>query len=280
MKPRAILLIVVAFALGAFAAGSVGVRVIREVRTAEDATSFSPSVTTTTQPQAPATFQVSPTETIIGSAALVPSSLETSGSSVAIGYDLVTLAPHAGVESWAVFIGGSVTGTEIGDLDHVYPRGWSIDTERGTFAGGPANPTTRVARFDVEEGFSLSDITGVRITDAVALFPLSVPFTLSQDEPRLEIAEGVTVELLNVSDQGTSTIIQVGVSFDPLMYDSVFIGGDGPGWRSAVGEAEGRPRFNLTWFGGGIPADIPLVMDAAVWVPLSGEFTVSLEGLE
>jgi hypothetical protein len=279
VKPRAILLIVVAFALGAFAAGSVGVRVIREVRTAEDATSLSPSVTTTTQPPAPVTFQVSATETIIGSAALVPSSLETSGSSVAIGYDLVTLAPHAGVESWTVFIGGSVTGTEIGDLDHVYPRGWSIETERGTFPGGPANPTTRVARFDVEEGFLLSDITGVRITDAVALFPLTVPFTLSQDEPRLEIAEGVTVELLNVSDQGTSTIVQVGVSFDPLMYDSVFIGGDDPGWSSAVREAEGRHRFNLTWFGGGIPADIPLVMDAAAWVPLSGEFTVSLEGL-
>ncbi|HSJ72459.1 MAG TPA: hypothetical protein VLA29_12525 [Acidimicrobiia bacterium] len=278
MKPRAILLIVVAFALGAFAAGSIGVRVIREVRTAEGATSLPPSVTTTSQPQDPVTFQVSPTETIIGSAALVPTTLDSSGSSVAIGYDLVTLAPHAGVESWMAFF-VSVGGTEIGDLDHVYPRGWSIDTEGGSFPGGPANPTTRVARFDVEEGFSLSDITDVRITDAVALFPLDVPFTLSQDEPRREIAEGVTVELLNVSDQGTSTIVQVGVSFDPLVFDAVFIDGDGPGWRSAVREAEGRPRFNLTWVGGGIPADIPLVMEAAVWVPLSGEFAVSLEGL-
>lgn len=278
MKPRAILLIVVAFALGAFAAGSIGVRVIREVRTAEDATSLPPSATTTSLPSDPLTFQVSPTETIIGSAALVPSTLESSGSSVAIRYDLVTLAPHAGVESWTVFT-RSVEGTEIGDLDHVYPRGWSIETDQGTFLGGPANPTTRVARFDVEEGFSLSDIKGVRITDAVALFPLDVPFTLSQDEPRLEIADGVTVELLNVSDQETSTIVQVGVSFDPLVFDSVFIDGDGPGWRSAVREAEGRPRFNLTWFGGGIPADIPLVLVAAVWAPLSGEFTVSLEGL-
>ncbi|MFO7700273.1 MAG: hypothetical protein R6W79_06690, partial [Acidimicrobiia bacterium] len=270
MKPRAILLIVVAFALGAFAAGSVGVRVIREVRTAEDATSLPPSATSTTQPQDPVAFQVSPTETIIGSAALVPTGLENSGSTVAISYDLVTLAPHAGVEPFPTSGGGSATVTDSGDLDHVYPRGWSIETERGSFPGGPANPTTRVARFDVGEGFTLGDITAVRITDAVALFPLAVPFTLSQDEPRLEITEGVTVELLNVSDQGTSTIVQVGVSFDPLMYDSVFIGGDGPGWRSAVREAEGRPRFNLTWVDGEIPEDIPLVLDASLWIPLSG----------
>jgi hypothetical protein len=279
VKPRAILLIVVAFALGAFAAGSIGVRVIREVRTAEDATSLPPSVTTTSQPRAPVTFQVSPTETIIGSAALVPSTLESSGSNVAIRYDLVTLAPHAGVEPLPVGGGGVVTVIDNGDLDHVYPRVWSLETVQGTFPGGPANPTARVARFDVEEGISLSDITAVRITDAVALFPLAVPFTLSQDEPSLEVAEGVTVELLNVSDQGSSTIVQVGVSIDPAVVDSVFIGGAGPGWRSAVREAEGRLRFNLTWVAGEIPADIPLVMEAVVWVPLPGEFAVSLEGL-
>ncbi len=279
MKPRAVLLIVVAFALGAFAAGSVGVRVIREVRTAEDATSLPPSVTSTTLPPAPAEFQVSPTETIIGSAALVPSALESSGSTVAIAYDLVTLAPHAGVEPVPEVGGGVVTEIDNEDLDHVYPRGWSIETEGGTIQGGPANPTTRVARFDVEEGFSLDDITGVRVIDAVALFPLTVPFTISRDEPRLEVVEGVTVELINVSDQETSTIVQVGVTIDPSLVDSVFIDGDGPGWRSAVREAEGRLRFNLTWVEGAIPADIPLVMEAVVWVRLPGEFVVSLEGL-
>lgn len=279
MKPRAILLIVVAFALGAFAAGSIGVRVIREVRTAEDATSLPPSATSTTQPQDPVAFQVSPTETIIGSAALVPTGLENSGSTVAISYDLVTLAPHAGVEPFPTFGGGSATVTDSGDLDHVYPRGWSIETAQGTYPGGPANPTTRVARFDVGEGFTLGDITAVRITDAVALFSLVVPFTLSQDQPRLEVAAGITVELLNVSDQGSTTIVQVAVSIDPSVVDSVFIDGDGSGWRSAVREAEGRPRFNLTWVDGEIPEDIPLVLDASLWIPLSGEFNVSVEGV-
>lgn len=280
MNIRGVLLVVVAFAVGALAAGSIGVRVIREVGTTDDASSLPPQNTTTLPPVEQSTFQVDPNETIIASVALVPSSIEASGTNLGIGYELVTLAPHAGVPP-IEFVGGFgvLTTIDVADIDHIYPKAWVVETPNDEFAGGPANTTTRVARFDVDEGFSISEITGVRITEALAPFPVTVPFTLSQADPTAEIAPGVTVELLNVSEQGTSSIVQVAIIIDDPERAGFFVSGDGPGWRSAFFEAEGRPRVNLTWVGGPLPSDIPLVATGSILVPIEGDFVVSLEGL-
>jgi hypothetical protein len=276
---RGILLVIVAFMLGALAAGGIGVRVIREVDTAEDATSLPQGSTTTTTVSVPNVYQIDPDETLISSTALVPSSIEASGTDLAIGYDLVTLAPHAGIDP-IEFVGGFgvITVIENEDLDHVYPRSWVVETANEVFEGGPANESTRVARFDVDEGFSISEIVDVRITEALAPFPVRAPFTLSEAEPTAEVAPGVTMELLNISDQGSTVIVQIGINLDSEEA-GFFVIGDGPGWRSAFFEAEGRPRVNLTWVGGDLPEDIPLFAQGAVLVPIEGEFSVSLEGL-
>ncbi len=280
MNIRGVLLVVVAFAIGALAAGSIGVRVIREVNTTDEATSLPPQSTSTVPVREAETFQVDPDETIIASVALVPSSIEASGSDLGIGYDLVTLAPYGGIPP-IEFVGGFgvITTIDLADIDHIYPKSWVVATPNDEFVGGPANATTRVARFDVDEGFSISEITSVRITEALAPFPVTVPFVVSQDEPTVEIVPGVTVELLNVSEQGTSSIVQVEINIDDPERAGFFVSGDGPGWRSAFFEAEGRPRVNLTWVGGTLPSDIPLLATGSVLVPIEGDFVVSLEGL-
>ena len=279
MNPRALFLIVAAFLLGAVAAGSIGVRVIREVRTAEDATSL-PTTSIAAQPPPPATYQVDAHETLIGSTALVPTSLEITATEVAIGYDLTTMAPYGDLEPIESFAGfGRTTVIEFADLDHVYPRAWVLETTKGTFPGGPVNSTVRVARFTVDEQITAEDVLGARITDARVPFPLRVPFTLSEAQPRADITPGVTVELLNVSDQGSSFIVQIGIVTEDHDIESFFVRGDGPGWRSAFFEAEGRPRVNLTWVGGDLPADIPLLAVGTVLSGVDGDHVVSLDGI-
>lgn len=282
MKARSISLIIVAFILGALSAGGIGVRVIREVNTTADATSLPQSRTTTTTSQdiVPETYQVDPFETVVASTSLTPTGVEVGGGRLSIDFGLVSLSPHEGVDPIEFFGNfGRVTVIDNADLDHIYPKEWAVETIDGTIRGGPANPSTRVARFDVNDGFSISEIQSVTITRAYAPFAVSTPFTLSLDDPVVDVATGVAVELLNISDQGTSTIVQVGIELDDPELASFFVEGDGPGWRSSVFEAEGRLRVNLTWVSGELPSDIPLTAVGTVWVPIEGQFPVSLMGL-
>lgn len=280
VKTKSILLVVAAFLLGAVAAGSIGVRVIREVRTDDEATSLPPASTTTVPAAEVITYQVDPAETVIGSTALVPTALEVSGTRLAIAYDLVTLAPYAGVEGVATFVPGSgLSVIEIPALNHVYPRAWRLETARGSVEGGPANSDTRIARFDVGDGFSISEIREVVITEARTPLVTEIPFTVSDTAPTVEVLPGVEVRLLNVSDQGSTTIVQVAVDAEDPDLASAFVRGDGPGWRSAVLEAEGRPRINLTYVGERLPDPIPLVATATAWIELAGSYVVDVEEL-
>lgn len=280
MRTRSILLVVAAFLLGAIAAGSIGVRVIREVRTDEEAAAAPESTTTTLAPVAAPSFQVDPTETMIASTSLVPTTLQLSDTRLSIEYDLVTRAPYAGVEGVTTFVPGSgLTDVEVSGLRHVWPTRWELETTNGIVEGGPANSTVTIARFDVADGFSPADIVGARIVEARTPISSTIPFTLSEGDPSVEVVPGITVELLGTSDQGSSTIVQVAIEADDPALTSAFVRGDGPGWRSAVLEAEGRPRVNLTYVGGDLPEPIPLVAEVEEWVVIAGEFPVDLDGV-
>jgi hypothetical protein len=276
---RLITLTIVGFILGAFAAGGIGVRVIREVRTAEDATSLPAENIAPADTGAP-TYQVDPNETLIAAAALVPSSMSAEDGAITISYELMSLAPSMGVEPMVEFLGfTSVETIPNEDLDHVYPRRWVIDTPGGPVEGGPGNESARVALFETDRTLATEDIESVRLIEAVAPFPFIVPVELSTGSPMVDVLPGVSVELLNVSDQGSTTIIQVAIDVLDEAATHVFVAGEGPGWRSAVFEAEGRPRVNLTWAGGSVPSDIPLLVSGTAWVNIEGPFVVSLDGV-
>lgn len=286
MNRRAIVLTAVGFLVGALAAGSIGVRVIREVRTSEDATSLPPeNISSTTVPPSTVTneYFVDPNELIISSTALVPLSIQASGDEVSVEYELVSIAPRHNVPV-VQFLGNfnrTVT-IEIDDLPHIYPRRWALHTTSGeTFEGGPANPSARIARFDVGEGFTADDIESIEIVEVLAPYPIDVPFTLDQQNtPRVVVVPGVEMELIHVSDQGSSTIVQVAINLEDHETADFFVAGDGPGWRSAFFEAEGRRRVNLTWVGGTLPSEIPLLATGTLWKAIDGAFTVALEGIE
>jgi hypothetical protein len=277
---RLITLTIVGFILGAFAAGGIGVRVIREVSTAEDATSL-PSENIAPVGAGALSYQVDPNETLIASTALVPSSVLNEDGAVTISYDLISLTPSMGVEPMVEFLGfSSVEAVPNEDLDHIYPRRWVIDTPGGPVEGGPGNESARSALFKGDRAMTIDDIGTVRIVEALAPFPFAVPVELSIGSPVVELLPGVSVELINVSDQGSTTIIQVAVDVADEAATNVFVAGDGAGWRSAVFEAEGRPRVNLTWAGGTLPADIPLVVSGTAWVNVGGPFAVSMDGVK
>ena len=154
---------------------------------------------------------------------------------------------------------------------------WELETAEGVITGGPANPQARVARFDVGEGFAVADIEAVRITQALAPYPVQAEFALSSDFPSVEVYPGVTMRLRNVSDQGASHIVQVEVDEADHERTGFFVTGGGPGWRSAVFAAEGDPVVNLTWVGGELPDPIPLTAIGTVWVELDGGFALTLD---
>lgn len=279
MSVRLITLTIVGFILGAFAAGGIGVRVIREVRTAEDATSL-PAENIAPADTGAATYHVDPNETLIAAAALVPSSMSAEDGAITISYELMSLAPSMGVEPMVEFLGfTSVETIPNADLDHVYPRRWVIETPGGPVEGGPGNESARVALFETDRALATEDIESVRIIEAVVPFSFVVPVELSTGSPMVDVLPGVSVELLNVSDQGSTTIIQVAIDVLDEAATHVFVAGEGPGWRSAVFEAEGRPRVNLTWAGGSVPSDIPLLVSGTAWVNIEGPFVVSLDGV-
>ena len=279
MSVRLITLTIVGFILGAFAAGGIGVRVIREVRTVEDATSL-PAENIAPVDTGTLTYQVDPEETLIASTALVPSSTSAEDGTITISYDLISLAPSMGVEPMVEFLGfTSVETIPNEDLDHVYPRRWVIDTPGGPVEGGPGNESARTVKFETDRPLTAEDIETVRIVEALAPFPFAEPVELSDGSPVAEVVPGVSVELLKVSDQGSTTIIQVAVDIVENAASHVFVSGDGAGWRSAVFEAEGRPRVNLTWAGGPMPSEIPLIVSGTAWVDIEGPFVVSLDGV-
>ena len=219
-------------------------------------------------------------ETVVGPAAMVPEGLSREGSEVVFRYDLKTLAPLADVEpAWELVSPQSgFVPADPADLDPVYPVRWSLVTAGGDIAGETSSPSARAARFEVGEGFQLDSIEAVRIDEYRFPVPIDVEFELSEGAPRVEVAPGVIVSLISVVDQGEQAIVQVEVvSEDGLNRESITIGGVGPEWRSAVREAEGRPRYNLRL--GGADRSGPLLLRARgfVWLPAAEVVLVTPE---
>lgn len=278
MNGRTIALTIIGFLIGVLAAGSIGVRVIEEVRTTDDATSLPPeNVSTTTLP--PKEYFVDPGETLIGSTAIVPTAIVSSGTGFAVEYDLVSLAPTAGLPPIIFSTFGNTQEIQNDELPVLFPRNWVLTTESQRFEGGPANPNVRIARFELPEGVNASEVTSVEIIDPLMMASLDTHFELSEEAPLVAIVDGVQARLLNISPQGDSTIVQIElIAEDPV--DLTFgVNGVGAGWRSAFFEAEGRPRVNLTWVGGDLPDVMTFRAHGDQWVEIPGSYPVLVEAL-
>lgn len=248
-------------------------RVIEEVRTTDDATSLPPeNVATTTLP--PREYFVAPDETLIASTALVPEAVGSSGTELAIDYDLVSLAPTEGLPPIFFHTFGNTQEIQNEELSVMFPRDWVLTTESDRFEGGPANTDARVARFELPEGVGPKDIVSVEIIDPLIKASLDMHFELSEQAPIAEIVDGVEAHLLNISAQGDSTIVQIELVVDDPIDLTFGVEGVGAGWQSANFEAEGRPRVHLAWAGSDLPEVMTFRAHGNQWVEFPGVFPV------
>lgn len=259
VKAQTVSLTIVAFLIGVLAAGGIGVRVIREVRT-DDVTRSLPgsSITAPTYPSNG--YFVDPDETLIASTAVIPLSVRQDGSSLSIRYDLVSRSPIAGMPDTGPFL---------------LPSKWVLRIGSTMIEGGPADPDTRVALFDLPQGARAAEIDVVEIINPLAAYPLNVFFGLSETNPRVEIIDGVSIELLRVSEEGANTIVHIRIDVGDPAIPMIWIEGAGPGWRPAVREAA-RLRVDLTWVGGDLPETIRLRAHGTQWIEIEGRYRVSI----
>jgi len=252
---RLITLTIVGFILGAFAAGGIGVSVIREVRAVDDATSLPAQNIARADG-----YHVDPNETLISSVALIPIAVMFGDDGFSISYDLKSIAPSLGTQ-----------GSEVGPP--LYPKRWLAEAIGGEFEGVQVSPDETSVLFPLMAGGSIGQIDTVRVVEALLPSPFEVPVSVSASEPEVSVVVGVDVVLTSTTGGDGTATIEVRVVTDGDSARDVQIVGDGPGWLSAVATGD---TVTLTRVGDDEAAEFDVVVSGTSWVAIDGEFTVSI----
>jgi hypothetical protein len=256
-------------------AGAAGLFLGNRNAAASTPTTSTPPVVLSTAPPV-ATF-VQAGETVVGPVAVVATDIRLDGEQVVLDFQLQNLAPLRDAATVTQVEGFGVREVLPEDLETVYTDQWTLVTTSGDIPGTAANPSARAARFDVGPDFALNSIEEVRLASYALRTPIDADFALDLDNDNAHVAPGLTARLLAVTEQ-TVTILQVEVlSERNFNTDNIRISGRGPGWKSAVREAEGRPRWNLTYESGQAPSPIELRLSGSIWLPIEADIPVAVE---
>ena len=258
MSVRLISLTIVGFILGAFAAGGVGVRVIREVRALDDATSLPAQNIARSDG-----YHVDPAETLVSSTALIPTGVTIDDRGLVISYSLSSLAPTLGLEP-------SETGQPL------YPKEWLIEALGGEFEGLVASPSDTTVVFPLLAGGSVDQVDAVKILEAYIPAPFEKRTAVSSDLASVSVMAGVDVELVGETDDGDTTTIEIRIITDPDVIRDVYIVGDGPGWHPATTEGDSVILTREKAGNGDGAAPYLLVVGGTSWTPVDGEFVVDI----
>jgi hypothetical protein len=252
---RLVTLTIVGFILGAFAAGGIGVSVIREVRSLDDATSLPQQNIARADG-----YHVGPSETLISSVALVPIAATFGDDGFSISYDLMSIAPSLGTE-------GSVAGQSL------YPKRWLIEAIGGEFEGIQESPDEAAVVFPLMSGGSIGQIDTVRVVEAFLPAPFDVQVSVSAAEPQASVIAGVEVLFAGTTTSEGTTTIEVRVVADEDSARDIQVVGNGSGWISAVATGD---TVTLTRASHDAATDFDLVVSGTSWVAIDGEFTVNI----
>jgi hypothetical protein len=255
---RLITLTIVGFILGAFAAGGIGVSVIREVRSVDDATSLPAQNLARSDG-----FHVAPNETLISSVALVPDAAFFGADGFEVSYVLQSVAPVL-----------DVAGGDPQPL--LYPKRWLVEAIGGEFEGVLDTPLETSVTFPLMVGGTLDQVDTVRVVEAFVPAPFEKHITVSSATPVTAVMPGVGVELVSETDNGDTTIIEIRVLSDAEITPDVAVSGDGPGWHAA--SVEGDTVTLIRGNGDTRGEGFDLVVFGVSWVPVVGEFTVDIGG--
>jgi hypothetical protein len=267
----AVFVFLLAVAVGTFLSG-------RNSGQSPAATTNPPAPTTALAPRA---FFVDAHETVVGPVVIIAEEPYVDDTQLVVNFDVVTLAPTADaadVEQPQGF--GSFLTVSPEDLNMVYLDSWVLTTNGSEIPGTVASPAARSARFEVGSGFDLAAIDGVAISSYALLTPIGADIALAPGNESTSVAPGVTARLLAVTEQA-NTIVQVELtSVRGFNLDNLRVTGSGPGWLSAVREAEGRPRWNLTFDSVTAPSPIRMNVEGSVWLAVDESTPVTLGASE
>lgn len=232
------------------------------------------AATSTTEPRA---VFASYSETVLGPAVVITGEPYMSGSQLVVEFDLVSLAPTGDAATVARQLGfGTTLEVLPEDLDTLFLDDWAVEVGNERISGTTANPAARAARFEVGDGFDPTGIDNIVIDSYAVLAPFSADIQLGTGNESAVVAPGVTARLLAVTEQAT-TIVQIeAVSDRGFNLDNLRMSGIGPGWLSAVREAEGRPRWNLTHESPTAPSPISIRAEGASWIVVDEAIPVIL----
>jgi hypothetical protein len=225
----------------------------------------------------PKVVYISADEIALGPAVLVPTDVSVVDRQVAIEYDLHQLAPIEGLPGGVAFV--PFQGFEEltpAEAETVYPSAWTMVIDGTEVTGTVANPNARAARFQVPDGLTASRLESARIDSYHIQVPLDQKFSLSSDSPVLEIVPGITATLIRVSEQSSTTIVQVQVAVaDPLNLGGIDVVGVGDGSVVSVRSAEGGPVWNLT-YAGDATESFAMSLVGSMWFEIQGPWAVNL----
>jgi len=237
------------------------------------------SATSTITTAAPEARFVTAGEIVLGPAVLVVDDAALDGGQLAIHFDLETLAPTGDAPDVVEQLGFGNSATVTAEqLDTVFPDQWEIQAGDEAIAGTVASPSARTARFDVGDDFDPDLIRRVKIVSYALLVPISAQISLAPDADTAPVAPGITARLLAVTEQ-SNTIVQIELRSErQFNMDDLRVTGASPGWLSAVREADGRPRWNLTYDATEAPERIRIAVEGAAWATIDDAFEVPMDG--
>jgi hypothetical protein len=221
-------------------------------------------------------YHSAPHETIIGAVAIVPVGAVADDDSYDFMFDAVSLAPQAQSAALAEAFDEELDPVHAASI---YPVEWVLVTGDGDIDGSIPGPGVNVVRFPVEEGFSKESVEAVTISRYLVGAPIDASFTLSLERAHLELFPGGAVHLIQVSHHAESSIVRVGVTAIASTADSMFIIGEGHGWRSFASDSGGGAEWTLTWVGNDLPTDIPLRIVGTAWLEGDGSVEIDIEGI-
>ena len=250
-----------------------------------------PTTTTLAAPPAGGPWWYDPNETVIGPGAIVLEGLRVDGDQALLLYRVEPISPAA-------------RGFGFGfSTPIVAPHEWTIETPRGLYPGRTRlTPSTQggfvqeeqqvrifEARFEVDEDFSVDEVTGI----TVDRYWMRIPYVYEIDMPatagtsvRLDEDLEITIRRIGVQRDNVLVSFTVDHETEPFVSSQsphFSIEGRGPGWRDRGSQFFFGGSFvfrpTATWEGIDLPDPIPLRVTSGYWVSYDGPIALDTGGL-